>query len=96
MRVPRLKNPQGEVRLWARGERRLGRIAEELLFSFGQGMSLRSLQVHLEGLHLPGGSVSTLGRVIQEKVQELKARRSKLLYPRAYQALVLDGVWVSF
>ena len=47
----------------------------------------------LKGFALPAACPSTLGKVIQEKVSELRKRREGPLDSGRYVALVLDGVW---
>jgi transposase-like protein len=88
-----VRGPEGEIPLFTRYECKFWKLAEQLLFSFARGMSLRSLQVWLEGLGLGTGCASTLGKVMEEKVQELRVRQRKPLHSRAYRALVLDGTW---
>jgi len=93
LRVPRVRGPEGEVRLFARHERRLQILAEQLVMGFGQGMSLRSLSVWLTGLGLPSACAPALADVIHDKVDELNARRSGHIPGNLYRALVVDGVW---
>jgi len=93
VKIPRVRGPEGEVGFLEGYERKLWVIAEQLLFGFAQGMSLRSLCAWLRGFALPVACPSTLGEVIQEKVLELRKRREGPLDSGGYVALVLDGVW---
>jgi len=93
VKMPRVRGPEGEVGFLSGYERKLWVISEQLLFGFGQGMSLRSLCAWLKGFALPAACPSTIGEVIQEKVLELRKRREGPLDSGRYVALVLDGVW---
>jgi len=93
LKIPRVRGPEGEVGFLSGYERKLWVISEQPLFGFGQGMSLRSLCAWLKGFALPAACPSTLGKVIQEKVSELRKRREGPLDSGRYVALVLDGVW---
>jgi len=93
VKIPRVRGPEGEVGFLEGYERKLWVIAEQLLFGFAQGMSLRSLCAWLKGFALPAACPSALGEVIQEKVLELRKRREGPLDSGGYVALVLDGVW---
>jgi len=75
VKIPRVRGPEGEVGLLSGYERKLWGISEQLLFGFGQGMSLRALCAWLKGFALPAACPSALGEVIQEKVSELSKRR---------------------
>ncbi|BER91623.1 hypothetical protein M15_03670 [Atrimonas thermophila] len=88
-----LETLRSEVVRRGKYERKFWKLAEQLLFSFAQGMSLRSLQVWLGSLDFGIGCASTLGKVMEKKVQELRVRQRKPLHSKEYRALVLDGVW---
>lgn len=75
VRIPRVRDARGEVGLLRRYEPRLWKVAGELVMGFGQGMSLRSLSIWLRSLGFPTGCASSLGKVIEKKVLELKERR---------------------
>jgi hypothetical protein len=53
VRIPRVRGPEGEIRLVAKFERKLARLVEQWVLGFGQGMSLRGIAGWLKGLGLP-------------------------------------------
>lgn len=93
VRIPRVRGPEGEVRLVAKFERKLAFLAEQLVLGFGQGMSLRGIEGWLKGLGLPSASAASLGKVIEAAVAELSQRRQERIGAGKYRALVVDGVW---
>jgi len=93
VRIPRVRGPEGELRLVAKSERKLAMLAEQLVLGFGQGMSLRGIEVWLKGLGLASASAANLGKVIEEAVAGLSRRREERIAPGRYRALVVDGVW---
>ncbi len=93
VRIPRVRGPEGEIRLVAKFERKLAFLAEKLVLGFGQGMSLRGIEAWLKGLGLPSASAANLGKVIEEAVAELSQRRQERIASGRYRALVVDGVW---
>ena len=93
VRIPRVRGPEGEIRLVAKFERKLAWLAEQLVLGFGQGMSLRGIEAWLKGLGLPSASAASLGKVIEAAVAQLSQRRQERIPAGKYRALVVDGVW---
>lgn len=93
VRLPRVRGPEGEIRLVEKFESKLAILAEQLLLGFGQGMSLRGIRAWLQSLGLPSSSAANLGKVIEQAVTELSQRRQERIPAGRYRALVVDGVW---
>jgi transposase-like protein len=97
LRLPRIRDveAQGEVAfLSAEGQE--ARLAEMVLASTLGGMSYRKV-VNWARRHL-GAVISAdwVGRVLAEAAARIEDRRQERFSPRAFEALVVDGVWVHY
>ena len=97
LRLPRIRDVEAQQEVaFLSSERQEGRLAEMLLASTLGGMSYRKV-VNWARHHL-GAVISAdwVGGVVAAAADRIEDRRQEGFWARAFEALVVDGVWVHY
>lgn len=97
LRLPRIRDVEAQQEVaFLSSERQEGRLTEMLLASTLGGMSYRKV-VNWARHHL-GTVISAdwVGRVVAAAAQRIEDRRQERFSRRAFEALIVDGVWVHY
>ncbi len=92
--VPRDRQGSFEPMLVPKGERRLGRINDQVLALYARGMSTRDIQSQLEdiyGVELSASLISDITDAVNDEVRQWQSRPLDRLYPIVY----LDAIHVK-